>query len=307
MPNHTDEMIVRLSSGLGNQLFQLSHGMWLAVKSRAELRFDTTWFRLVSGIHPVKRQLRLNQFQFELPEAFRGLTRWAIGLLAALYDKNRHGKWALEKMGRLRIVQEEVGAAILHGTPKTASFPRTYLNGYWQWSEPYLAIRDRLLPKLVPKWQLSPGAQEQIDRTKTRSTGFMHVRRGDYLHFMGETGTLTARYYADALSDLKSAGKQVDQWLIFTEDIPWVSANLDFVPNARIVDFHSDNRDIEDLMIMKACSAGIIANSSYSWWGAALGERSERPIVAPDRYWKFADSAWSRWALPSWRPVSGWR
>lgn len=306
MSRSAAEVVVRLNSGLGNQLFQLAQGMALATQRNARLQFDTTWFYLISGLHPVKRQLRLPALSVSLPEAFNGPKRLAVGLLAAFFDKTHRGKSILSALGRMQVIQEdplhlkhcaglwEIGAG------------RTYLNGYWQTNAPFMLVRNKLLPMLRPRNPLSSGAEALIAKADSKSTAFIHVRRGDYLHFMGEEGALPVSYYSRALAKIEEAGKAVAHWLIFSEDNDWAQANLGFVPNAEIVNYQSTNRDIEDLMVMKSCSAGVIANSSYSWWGAALGDRPDRPVIAPDRYWRTANWTTQRWALPHWTAVQGW-
>lgn len=301
-----EEVVVRLSSGLGNQLFQLAHGLWLARERDASLKFDTIWFQLVSGIHPVRRQLRLNEFMVDLPEAFRGARRLLVGLLAAVYDKYGRGGRALSELGKMCIVQEGAEDGNNMATLSDGVDHRCYLNGYWQTGRAFLAVREQLLPMLVPKHPLSPGAEKYIAQAGSGPTGFVHVRRGDYMHFMGEAGLLPPSYYAQALPMFDVAGTHIARWLVFSEDLAWSKENLQFIPNAEFVDYLSPRRDIEDLMIMKECSAGIIANSSYSWWGAALGERHNRLIIAPDRYRQNATSADSEWALPSWKQIKAW-
>ncbi len=306
MSRNTAEVIVRLSSGLGNQLFQLAQGMALAEQGNARLQFDTTWFNLISGLHPVKRQLRLQALSVLLPEAFSGPQRLAVGLLAAFFDKTHRGKSILSALGRMQVIQEDP-LRLKHGDALSEiGKGRTYLNGYWQTNTSFKMVRNKLLPMLRPRNPLSSGAEALIVKADSKSTAFIHVRRGDYLHFMGEEGALPVSYFKRALARIKESGKAIEHWLIFSEDNDWAQANLDFVPNAEIVDYQSPNRDIEDLMVMKACTAGIIANSSYSWWGAALGDRPDRPIIVPDRYWKTANCTTQGWALTHWTSIQGW-
>jgi hypothetical protein len=300
------EVVIRLNSGLGNQLFQLAQGMALAEQRHARLHFDTTWFSLISGLHPVKRQLRLPALSVSLPEAFSGPRRLAVGVLAAFFDKTHRGKSILSALGQMQVIQEDP-LNLKHGDgPSDVGAGRTYLNGYWQTNTPFMSVRDKLLPILRPKSPLTQGAEALVAKANTGIAGFIHVRRGDYLHFMGEKGTLPVSYYSRAFTKMQAAGKRVAQWMIFAEDTDWARANLSFVPNAEIVDYPSPNRDIEDLIIMKTCSAGIIANSSYSWWGATLGDRPDRPIIAPERYWQGSETSTSAWTLPSWLRVKAW-
>jgi hypothetical protein len=300
------EVVVRLTSGLGNQLFQLAQGMALAERMNARLRYDTTWFGLVAGLHPVKRELKLPELSVPLPEAFRGPMRLIIGLLAAYFDKMGRGKWPLSIAGKMQVIQENTLYPDFNNDLGAIKGKRIYLNGYWQTSTPFVLVCDKLLPMLRPKSPLSMGAEALIAKANTGVTGFIHVRRGDYLHFMGAKGTLPVSYYSRAFTKMQAAGKRVAQWMIFAEDTDWARDNLSFISDAEIVDYPSPNRDIEDLIIMKTCSAGIIANSSFSWWGAALGNHPDRPIIGPDRYWQGSQTSTSAWTLPLWLRVKAW-
>jgi hypothetical protein len=297
-------VITRLTSGLGNQLFQLAHGMWVAQVGSAELRFDTTWFPLVSRVHPARRELILRQFHVDLPEEFRGPRRWLVGLLAAIHDRFAVGRSLLERIGSFRLVRETPGRQ-MNGLD-LPSATRFYVDGYWQTCEPFTNIRSLLLPRLIPRQPLSQEAKRLINETTVQPTGFLHVRRGDYIDYGGEKVALPLRYYKDALQLLRSEGVNVHRWLVFSDDASWCRSNFSFLKEAAFVDYQSENRDIEDLMIMKSCAAGIIANSSYSWWGAALGSSVQRPIVAPDRYWRNYPPLADQWSLPHWRHVEAW-
>jgi Glycosyl transferase family 11 len=297
-------VISRLSSGLGNQLFQLAHGVWLAEMLAAELRFDTTWFPLVSRLHPAKRALSLRKFRIDVPEEFRGLRRWTIGSLAAIQNRFGFGGYALQRVGNLKLMQESSDEPT--GYRKLASRTRLYVDGYWQTREPFTSVRHLLVPYLVPRQPLCEKAQQLINTTTAQPTGFIHVRRGDYIDYGGDKATLPLRYYKDALQLLASEGVNVYRWLVFSDDINWTRSNFSFLKVAEFVDYQSVNRDVEDLMIMKSCAAGIIANSSYSWWGAALGSVQARPIVTPDRYWRHHASLAHNWSLPHWHHVEAW-
>lgn len=297
-------VIARLTSGLGNQLFQLAHGLWLAQLKGADLRFDTTWFSLASRLHPAKRNLVLRQFHVDLPEEFTGPRRWVVGLLAAIHDRFGTARSVLEKIGRFRLVSEHLCNQMENRDPPTSA--RLYADGYWQTREPFTSIRHLLIPCLAPRQPLSQEAKRLLDAASVQPTGFLHVRRGDYITYGGEKAALPLRYYKDALQLLRSEGVNVHRWLVFSDDPSWCRSNFSFLKEAAFVDYQSENRDIEDLMIMKSCATGIIANSSYSWWGAALGSNMERPIVAPARYWPNYPYLADNWSLPDWRHVETW-
>jgi hypothetical protein len=278
--------------------------MWLAETGAAELRFDTTWFPLVSRLHPARRELALRKFRVDLPEEFRGTRRWLIGLLAAIHDRFAIGRSPLEKIGGFRLVRESPRSQL--DGPNLPTATRLYADGYWQTRVPFIKIQNLLLPRLIPRQPLCEEAKRLIDETTVQPTGFVHVRRGDYIDYGGEKATLSIRYYQNAFQLLRSEGVKMQRWLVFSDDINWTRSSFSFLKEAEFVEYQSDNRDVEDLMIMKVCAAGIIANSSYSWWGAALRPNVERPIIAPDRYWRNHPPLVDSWSLPSWHHVTAW-
>lgn len=234
-----------------------------------------------------------------------GLRRWLVGVMAGLYGRSRLAYRGLEAIGKLKLVRDGHDHGVMSLDARHGAC-RLYLDGYWQTREPFLNIRSHLLPKLVPRQPLCEAAKSIVDSNAQTPTGFIHVRRGDYIKIGGEKSALPLRYYQNAMQVLRSDGVQMDRWLVFTDDLDWSRRNLSFIRNIQFVDYYSPNRDVEDLMIMRTCAAGIIANSSYSWWAAALGSASDRPIIAPDRYWPSYPLLAERWSLPDWQHVTAW-
>ena len=299
------EVVVRFSSGLGNQLFQLACGVSLAARLGLGWAGDTTWYDLVARIHRPVRSFRLHKFSFVQNEAFGGPQRQLVGLLAAVFDRWGYGRFALEAVGGLSLVQEN-RTLTRQALDLVASEKRFYLNGYWQTADHYVNVRDKLRDMLVPKGTLSAGAEMWLETIRQRKTGFIHVRRGDYLNVNGDAGVLPIDYYRRALKSLGPSGDTNIQWLIFSEDIHWAQHHFSFLKDWKVVEYESQDRDIEDLQLMAACDAAIIANSSYSWWGAALGNRPDRAVIAPDQYWNKLESSLRDWVLPGWIQVQAW-
>jgi hypothetical protein len=151
----------------------------------------------------------------------------------------------------------------------------TWLQGYWQTSDHYLAVRDLLKERLKPSFQVSNGFKLLHSAIKNTPSVFIHVRRGDYAT-LGH-GMLTPKYYVDAVERFP-AGMN---WFVFSEDLNWCRENLVLPGIIHYVDYASENRDEEDLLLMSECHGGVIANSSFSWWGAAIGDHDKRLIIAP--------------------------
>ena len=104
----------------------------------------------------------------------------------------------------------------------------------------------------------------------------LHVRRGDYLNTPDYHPTCTLEYYCDAMELFSDA-----TYLIFSDDILWCKLNL---PLGHKYIFVEGNKDYEDLYLMSMCHHNIVANSSFSWWGAWLNENENKKVIAP-RNW----------------------
>lgn len=298
----TPRVTVRLCSGLGNQLFQFACGLAEARNRGASLVFDTTWYTIVARIHRPIRRLRLQEFGLPVPESFHGWRRWIIGFAAAAFDRTGRGRTFLQRAGRMTVVQE-TQALRQQSLENWEDSQNIYLNGYWQTSDHFLAVKDELQRTIGSRPLISVGARNLMSRIARHKSGFIHIRRGDYATLVGEAGLLPVAYYRNAVEAVGGSGWH---WFLFSEDEEWTRHNLRFLPSSELVSYDSKSRDIEDLLLMASCQAGIIANSSYSYWGGALGERAGRTVVAPDRYWNCANSDTRDWVLPEWRTVRGW-
>ncbi|NTV98925.1 MAG: alpha-1,2-fucosyltransferase, partial [Chlorobiaceae bacterium] len=162
----------------------------------------------------------------------------------------------------------------------------TWIEGYWQ-SEKYfdaisrdIAREFRIITPLSPK---STETKKLIGSTESVS---VHVRRGDYVaeDYRGRIhGPLKISYYAEAL-DIIAQKKRSPHLFIFSDDIPWVKENLRFDFPARYVDHNDERSGFEDLHLMSLCRHNIIANSTFSWWGAWLNRNPTKIVIAPKQW-----------------------
>lgn len=118
------------------------------------------------------------------------------------------------------------------------------------------------------------------------------MRRGDYVRnarFAAHHGTCTADYYARALRHVAQKMGAEPVVYAFSDDPEWVSENLKLPAKTKVLAHNVASRNVEDLRLMSACRHHIIANSSFSWWGAWLNPRQDKIVTAPSRW--FADPA----------------
>lgn len=158
-----------------------------------------------------------------------------------------------------------------------------YLNGYWQ-SERYFAdVTEEIrrmyrFPDLLTDYQ-----QKMLDEIQSKQSVSMHIRRGDYLEHPELYGTITMEYYERAMRYIQERKENV-YFYIFTNDIPWAMQNFKR-DNIFIIEDsgHADTGNL-DMALMAACKDNIIANSSFSWWGAWLNRNQEKIVIAPKEW-----------------------
>jgi len=151
------------------------------------------------------------------------------------------------------------------------------LLGYYQSEKYFINYKEEVL-KL---FEIDDTTSEYL-KTKYRNlieenTCSIHIRRGDYLHLPNHHPILSIDYYLDAV---KIIGED-KHFLIFSDDISWCESNLDFIPNKTLI---KGNSDYQDLYLMSMCKNNIIANSSFSWWGAWLNKNETKKIIAPKNW-----------------------
>jgi hypothetical protein len=146
-----------------------------------------------------------------------------------------------------------------------------YLDGYWQ-SEKYFEESSDLIRN---DFQTNEKTLEIINKTPLldSNTISIHIRRTDYITSNGYHPVQSLDYYKEAI---KLIG-DYDYIFVFSDDIDWCKNNLNF----RDMIFMENMSEIEDLFIMSKCKNNIIANSSFSWWGAWLNENKQKKVIAP--------------------------
>lgn len=165
--------------------------------------------------------------------------------------------------------------------PEMLDLPdNVYLHGYWQ-SEKYFAdcaavIRDDFtFPEATGK---NAELAQQIGEAKNAVS--LHLRRGDYVSNASHV-VCAQPYYDSALAALQEKLAEDVQIFVFSDDPNWARDNLKLPGTPVIVDHNGEEHDYEDMRLMSLCQHNIIANSSFSWWGAWLNQNEGRQIIAP--------------------------
>jgi len=147
-----------------------------------------------------------------------------------------------------------------------------YLNGYWQSEKYFKNISDTIKNELRPTNEIL----EKLNSKIKKKSVSLHVRRTDYIDSNGFHPTQPIEYYNNALNIIGN----YNQILIFSDDISWCKNNLKYENSI----FIENQTSIEDLWLMSLCEHNIIANSSFSWWGAWLNNNENKKVIAPKKW-----------------------
>jgi hypothetical protein len=163
-----------------------------------------------------------------------------------------------------------------------------FMVGYWQSQKYFARNRLQILQDLSLLDPL-PGSSPWLKHIQNTCSVSLHVRRGDYItnpaaaSFHGLCGV---DYYQRAVDRLKLIHPDMEVF-VFSDEPAWARENLQLGVPTHVVDAHTPEQGHLDLELMRHCQHHIIANSSFSWWGAWLCEREGQQVVAPKRW--FAD------------------
>lgn len=148
-----------------------------------------------------------------------------------------------------------------------------YLDGYWQ-SEKYFIENERIIRE-----ELKPTEYIELKLKGILPKGYnisLHIRRTDYVKLSDYHPVQPLEYYERSLDIIG----EYDNLIIFSDDIEWCKSNLKF--NNMI--FIEGMDDVEDLWLMSMCKDNIIANSSFSWWGAWLNDNPKKKVISPIKW-----------------------
>lgn len=279
---------VSLIGGLGNQMFQYAAGKALAERHGIGLALDLSGFR-----NYALRSFLLDRLC--VPEADLANVQ-----LASTEKPTNHFVRSVWKQRIDRVL----GRA---GLPKLAPSanqyrephfhydlafealgPQTSLFGYFQSERYFISITETLRDWLLPREPFGIAAAEVLARIeRSRLPVSVHVRRGDYLN-PGTAefhGILGEPYYRQAIDRIGAALGEGMEFFVFSDDPASAEQVLNFVPKSRLNHVRGDpERPWEDMALMARCRHHVIANSSFSWWGAWLNRSLDKVVVAP-RAW----------------------
>ena len=284
--------------GIGNQLFIYAASRRLALKNNAELIIDDQ--SGCSGDHKYKRKYELDCFNFNVQKISTLKKNHLYQRLSRNYLKILNKFIILNLKSYLKEKSSIFDQRILSLKLKN----NVYLDGYWQSEDYFRDIEDILRNDLVFKTP-SDRRNERIKKMiKESNSVAVHYRFFDIDDASSMANNLAPNYYSNAISEIEKIGND-HHYFIFSEDPSRVK--LDKIFNKKKFTIIRGNSSAYiDLWLMSMCKNFIIANSTFSWWGAWLSDYPQKIIIAPDPLSLSKDNHWrSENLLPkSWIKVA---
>lgn len=257
-------VIIKFSGGLGNQMFL--YGLYYSfLKNGIDTKIDLSHF-----------SDEKNHNGFELHKIFSLKLKYSSALQNFLLSKSTKLMYWMGK----HPYKEKLADQYLYNK-KVNEIRFGYLKGYWQ-SEKYFsdysdALRNELKFPALTDERNKKIASEMIAANSVS----IHIRRGDYL-VSGRNFALDLDYYREAVKYIQNKVAN-PVFYVFSDDMNWAKENFSnqsFIA----IDWNKGENSYIDMQLMSLCKHNIIANSSFSWWGAWLNPNPEKTVMAPARW-----------------------
>jgi hypothetical protein len=262
-------VIVKINGGLGNQMFEYMFYKYLQTKFE-DVKIDKSIYS------------RMEQHNgYELDRIF--------GLTPPVATENEIRKLKADSWKIHRKVQYKI-----FGFPNTVINQETdcsylsdlkdnkYYAGYWINRKYFPQHRSEVKSIFNFKNEMSERNKEAVTEIKNSNSISIHIRRGDYVGNRTYEGICNDKYYKCAIGIMEN---KIDKprYYIFSDEPEWVKNNfkLDFMT---VVDWNKGEDSYWDMYLMSCCKHNIMANSTFSWWGAYLNSNEDKIVIGP-RYW----------------------
>ena len=269
-----NKVFVRLEGRLGNQLFQYAAARAVAIKNNSELLLDIRETTEVGG----KYQYYLKHFNInariakpcELPPHRSKRIRYKLWRMYGKKIKN----------------YREYGHNIQNNENILSASSNCYLEGYFQTEKYFSSTKHIIMQELTYVSNPLRHNANMLKQIVSENAISLHFRRGDYLepYWQNYFAKCGYNYYDAAITHIaKHVKKPI--FYIFSNDPQWVKDNIQLEYPMIISENNQNELAHEDLRLMSACKHNIIANSTFSWWGAYINSNPNKIVIAPQSWY----------------------
>ena len=267
---------ILLSGGLGNQMFQYAAAKALATRLNTSVVADLLYYSKKTVTTPRQFGLGIFMLDLDLKESLKD--KLFIKSLS-FFNKDCPFYKRLGFYSDLRAARYDFDFESLQDG--------TTLFGYFQNEKYFQSIESVIRTDFQFKNQLDNINMEALKRITSVNSVAVHIRRGDYITDPAITLALCGKEYYEKAIEYVSSKVENPYFFVFSEDMEWVKDNLDFQDCPfEFIDWNHGNDSYKDMQLMSSCKHNIIANSSFSWWGAWLNANQEKIVVAPKQWFR---------------------
>lgn len=272
-------VITQLKNGLGNQMFQYALGRRISHINRVPLKLDINEFNVnIKGINVRNFALHIFNIEENFPsqkEINRLIPKKRVmRILAGITDK------MLPFYRKTYIIEK-----FHHFDPEILKLKdNIYLEGYWQSEKYFQDIKEVIKRDFTFKKPPEGKNRELLNTIKDTNSIGVHVRRGDYISNK-RLVLCSADYYKKCINKITDLIAN-PHFFIFSDEPEWVKKNINPDFPVTVIDHNGPKMDYEDFRLLSGCRHFIIANSTFSWWAAWLGDYPEKLVFAPGKWFK---------------------
>ena len=271
-------IVIKLQGGLGNQLFQLAAYLKLCERNE-NVYLDVGDYNL-----PWNDKFRKFYFKkFNISVKYK-LCIFTDSIKKKLVHKICNTKVKVFPKSMYKsMYKSDIHAGNLLSDNLCEINDNTYVEGYF--------LSSRFFPEdLLNIIQVKKKKLNSFYKTIIKDESVsVHIRRTDYNSHPDYDGICTTNYYKKAINFIESTNKNA-KFYFFSDDILWVkkefgnNKNFIFVENK-----YKKDSTISDLFLMSSCKHNIIANSTFSWWGAYFNKNPNKIVIRPEKYQNQSD------------------
>jgi hypothetical protein len=280
-------IIVRLEGGLGNQMFQYATAKHLSLIQHTDLKVDPSAFnKTIYKESATWRGFQLSVFKLNVDTATDEEMKTVKNSTPDFFEQLKYRLLRVKTVPYYRKNELYESTPFRFDSNILKAGKNTHLTGYWQSPNYFEAIRQNLLNEFTLREKPDKNTYPLIDQLQQQNSVSIHIRRGDYVsnpEYLKIHGLCSLEYYRAAI-DYICSKVTYPVFYFFSDDMQWVKENLKTEYPAVYVSGTPEGKDHYEMHLMSLCKHNIIANSSFSWWGAWLNRNEHKTVIAPKQW-----------------------
>lgn len=276
---------VRLMGGLGNQMFQYACGKALAERRQTELLLDCSFLQVKDHVADFTvREYELDVFKISAKKI--DSTELSKFNPSFFYLGYYHLSKRIGFLPFIKVTYFLEQKQFKYDKTIETVANKCLLIGHWQNERYFKKIESLILKDFTFKKPLDQNNSKMANRIEASNAISIHIRRGDFVNnpnTFKTHGLCSLEYYQKAIYYIKQKINN-PVFFIFSDEIEWVKKNLTMQDDCEFISGNIDENSYIDMQLMSICKHNIIANSTFSWWGAWINKNPTKIVVAPKQW-----------------------